>query len=118
MGIDESMITGESISVEKEIGEEVIGGTILISGNIKVKANRVGKDTLLSNIIDLVKDVQNNKPKIQKLGDKISSYFVPIVVFISVITFLLSYFVFKIEIVDSLLRSIAVLVISCPCARG
>ncbi len=116
--IDESMITGESISVEKEIGEEVIGGTILISGNIKVKANRVGKDTLLSNIIDLVKDAQNNKPNIQKLGDKISSYFVPIVVFISFITFLLAYFVFKIEIVDSLLRSIAVLVISCPCAMG
>ena len=116
--IDESMITGESISVEKEIGEQVIGGTILISGNIKVKANRVGKDTLLSNIIDLVKDAQNNKPKIQKLGDKISSYFVPVVVFISIITFLLSYFVFKIEIVDSLLRSIAVLVISCPCAMG
>ena len=62
-----------------------------------------------------MKDAQNNKPKIQKLGDKISSYFVPVVVFISIITFLLSYFVFNIEIVDSLLRSIAVLVISCPC---
>ena len=118
VSIDESMITGESLSVEKEIGEQVIGGTILISGNIKVKANRVGKDTILSNIIDLVKDAQNNKPKIQKLGDKISSYFVPVVVIISIITFLLSYFVFKIEIVDSLLRSIAVLVISCPCAMG
>ena len=82
------------------------------------KAIRVGKDTILSNIIDLVKDAQNNKPNIQKLGDKISSFFVPLVVFISILTFLLSYFVFNIETVDSLLRSIAVLVISCPCAMG
>ena len=116
--IDESMITGESIPVVKNENDNVIGGTILLSGNIRVKATNVGSDTLLSQIIELVKDAQNNKPKIQKLGDKVSSIFVPIVLVISLFTFLFSYFVFDITLVDSFLRSIAVLVISCPCAMG
>ena len=116
--IDESMITGESLPVYKELNNEVIGGTIVVSGNMKVKATNVGSDTLLSNIIELVKDAQNNKPNIQKLGDKVSSIFVPVVLLISITTFLLSYFVFDITLVDSFLRSIAVLVISCPCAMG
>ena len=116
--VDESMITGESIPITKTINNDVIGGTILQSGNIKVRATNVGSDTLLSNIIELVKDAQNHKPQIQKLGDKISSIFVPVVLVISLSTFILSYYVFNIEIVDSFLRSIAVLVISCPCAMG
>ena len=116
--VDESMITGESIDVVKEIKSEVIGGTIITSGNLRIKATNVGNDTLLSNIIELVKEAQNSKPQIQKLGDKISSIFVPVVLVISLSTFLLSYFIFNIELVDSFLRSIAVLVISCPCAMG
>ncbi|MBT6808845.1 MAG: cadmium-translocating P-type ATPase, partial [Flavobacteriales bacterium] len=116
--VDESMITGESIDVVKEIKSEVIGGTIITSGNLRIKATNIGNDTLLSNIIELVKEAQNNKPQIQKLGDKISSIFVPVVLVISLSTFLLSYFIFNIELVDSFLRSIAVLVISCPCAMG
>ena len=116
--VDESMITGESIDVVKEIKSEVIGGTIITSGNLRIKATNVGNDTLLSNIIELVKEAQNSKPQIRKLGDKISSIFVPVVLAISLSTFLLSYFIFNIELVDSFLRSIAVLVISCPCAMG
>ena len=116
--IDESMITGESIPVNKELNNEVIGGTIVISGNLKIKAKNVGSDTLLSNIIELVKDAQNNKPDIQKLGDKVSSIFVPVVLVISLFTFLFSHYIFSISLVDSFLRSIAVLVISCPCAMG
>ena len=88
--VDESMITGESIPVAKIINNNVIGGTILQSGNIKVRATNVGSDTLLSNIIELVKDAQNHKPKIQKLGDKISSIFVPLVLIISLLTYFIS----------------------------
>ncbi len=116
--IDESMITGESLGVIKESGHEVIGGTILISGNIKIRATKVGADTLLSNIIELVKDSQKNKPEIQKLGDKISSIFVPFVLLVSTCTFIISFYFLNIELVDSFLRAIAVLVISCPCAMG
>lgn len=123
--VDESMITGESVPVLKTKGNKVIGGTILISGNIKIIATNVGSDTLLSNIIDLVKNAQNNKPSIQKLGDKVSSIFVPIVLGIALITFIISFYFFPETtrlsdnpLIDSLLRAIAVLVISCPCAMG
>ena len=110
------MITGESFPVNKEVGNEVIGGTIT-NGSVKIKASKVKDETLLSQIISLVKNAQNNKPNIQKLGDKISAYFVPIVIGISILTFL-GYLYFGINFQDALLRSIAVLVISCPCAMG
>jgi P-type Cu+ transporter len=121
--VDESMITGESIPITKTINNDVIGGTILQSGNIKVRATNVGSDTLLSNIIELVKDAQNHKPQIQKLGDKISSIFVPLVLTISLITYFVSplitsYLGVDSPINDPFLRAIAVLVISCPCAMG
>ena len=116
--VDESTITGESIPIDKSVDDHVIGGTILLSGSIKIKAKKVGKDTLLSNIIGLVKNAQNNQPKIQKIGDKVSAFFIPFVILISILTFIFSYYVFNIEFVDSMLRSIAVLVISCPCAMG
>ena len=112
------MITGESFPVNKEVGNEVIGGTIITNGSVKIKASKVKDETLLSQIISLVKNAQNNKPNIQKLGDKISAYFVPIVIGISILTFLLGYLYFGINFQDALLRSIAVLVISCPCAMG
>ena len=116
--VDESMITGESMPVNKKVGDEVIGGTIITDGSIKIKALKIGDDTLLSQIIDLVKNAQNNKPNIQKLGDRVSAVFVPVVISISILTFLLSHFYFEISVQDALLRSIAVLVISCPCAMG
>ena len=116
--IDESMITGESIPIDKTTGDEVIGGTIITDGNLKIKATKIGDDTLLSQIIELVKNAQNNKPNIQKLGDQVSAVFVPVVLTISLATFFIGHYFFNIEIQDAFLRSIAVLVISCPCAMG
>ena len=124
--IDESMITGESVPTNKNRDDDVIGGTIISEGNVKIRASKVGNDTLLSQIIELVKNAQNNKPNIQKLGDKVSSIFVPIVLLISLITFLVSFYIFpdttsnlsEDNLIDSILRAISVLVISCPCAMG
>ena len=116
--IDESMITGESIPVEKFNANNVIGGTILVNGNIRIRTEAIGKDTVLSKIIELVKKAQQNKPEIQKLGDRISAIFVPVVLSISIITFILSFFILNISATEAMLRSIAVLVVSCPCAMG
>ena len=116
--IDESMITGESMPVNKNMGDEVIGGTIVIEGSLKIKATKVGDDTLLSQIIELVKNAQNNKPNIQKLGDQVSAVFVPVVLIISIATFFIGHYLFHIDMQDAFLRAIAVLVISCPCAMG
>ena len=112
------MITGESESISKGENLNVIGGTILIDGNVRMKAQKVGEDTVLSQIIKLVKQAQNDKPNIQRLGDKVSSIFVPIVLVISLLTFIVSHYIFAISMTDAIMRSIAVLVISCPCAMG
>ena len=114
--IDESMITGESLPVSKEINSQVIGGTIITSGSIKITATSIGKNTVLSQIIELVKNAQKDQPNIQKFGDKVSSVFVPIVILISIITFFISFYFFDIS--EAFFRSIAVLVVSCPCAMG
>ena len=116
--IDESMITGESIPIDKTKGDEVIGGTIITTGNLKIQATKIGDETLLSQIIELVKNAQNNKPNIQKIGDQVSAIFVPVVLTISLATFFIGHYFFNIELQDAFLRSIAVLVISCPCAMG
>ena len=116
--IDESMISGESMPVEKSLKSKVIGGTILMQGNIKMIAEKVGKDTVLSQIIELVKNAQQKKPEIQKLGDKVSAVFVPIVVLIALSTFLAWHFIFDATFQQAMMNSIAVLVISCPCAMG
>ena len=121
--IDESMITGESIPVEKAINHKVIGGTIVVSGNLRMRAESVGDETLLAKIIELVKKAQQAKPDIQKLGDKISAIFVPVVLGISILTFCVNYFFVDFaagvdSLQESIMRSIAVLVISCPCAMG
>ena len=113
--IDESMITGESLPISKSINSEVIGGTLITSGSIKISVTKIGENTVLSQIIELVKNAQRDQPEIQKFGDKVSSIFVPIVILISIMTFIISHYLFNISSVDAFLRSIAVLVVSCPC---
>ncbi len=116
--MDESMLTGESIPIPKEVGQEVIGGSTLLSGSLQVEATAVGKNTVLEQMVELVKTAQQDKPPIQQLADRISAIFVPTVLLISLLTFTISYFLFDISSGDSLLRAIAVLVVSCPCAMG
>lgn len=116
--IDESMITGESIPVDKEAGDPVVGATINRSGSIKIRTTKTGKDSVLSGIIKLVEDAQGVKPPIQRLADTISNYFVPTVVFITILTFIIWYFVLNSTFVFAFTAAIAVLVIACPCALG
>ena len=116
--IDEKVVTGESFPVGKGMGDEVIGATINQEGLIKFKATKVGKDTLLYQIIRMVEEAQATRAPIQNLVDKISEYFVPAVIVLSIITFVLWYFVFAFPFRAGLLRMIALLVISCPCAMG
>ncbi|RFS19015.1 cadmium-translocating P-type ATPase [Chitinophaga silvatica] len=116
--VNESMISGESAPVAKSINDKVIGGTLLEEGSIKMFVTATGKDTVLSYIIELVKQAQADKPPMQKLADKISSIFVPLVLSISLVTFLGWYFIGQIPFSSAMMRSIAVLVISCPCAMG
>ena len=111
-------MTGESQERNKKIGEEVTGGTILTGGSIQIKATKVGNDTALAKIIDLVKQAQQQKPKIQRLADKISAIFVPTVITIALLTFFLSHYQFDVPFQKALLNSIAVLVVACPCAMG
>ncbi|NLB17998.1 MAG: copper-translocating P-type ATPase, partial [Syntrophomonadaceae bacterium] len=116
--IDESMLTGESITVDKGVGDAVIGATINRSGSIKVKITKTGKDTVLAGIIKMVEDAQGVKPPIQRLADLIANYFVPAVVIISAITFSVWYFLLDSTFVFAFTAAIAVLVIACPCALG
>lgn len=117
--IDESMVTGESIPVEKKVGDFVIGSTINKFGFIKIQATKVGADTLLSQIINTVEKAQGSKAPIQRIADKIAGIFVPIVLGISLLTFLLWYFVIdSFHLAVAIQNTIAVLVIACPCALG
>ena len=117
--IDESMITGESIPVEKEAGDEVIGATINKTGGFQFEATKVGKDTTLAQIIRLVEEAQGSKAPIQRLADVIASYFVPIVIGIAIVTFIVWYFVGPAPALTfALLNFVAVLIIACPCALG
>jgi Cu+-exporting ATPase len=117
--IDESMVTGESIPVEKGEGNEVIGATINKTGSFQFKATRIGQDTTLARIIRLVEEAQGSKAPIQRLADVIASYFVPVVIGIAVITFIIWYFVGPPPALTfAFLNFIAVLIIACPCALG
>jgi len=116
--VDESMLTGESIPVDKKIGDEVIGATINKNGRIVFEATKVGKDTALAQIIKVVEDAQGSKAPIQRFVDKISAVFVPIVVVISIVSFIIWYLVIGVSFPIALAASIAVLVIACPCALG
>ncbi len=117
--IDEKVVTGESFPVSRTVGDPVIGATINQEGLIRIKAEKIGKDTLLYQIIRMVEEAQARKAPIQDLVDKISEYFVPAVVFLSVLTFCVWYFIFvPDQLRPALTKMIAVLVISCPCAMG
>ena len=116
--VSEALLTGESKPVKKQKKDTLIGGSLLTDGNVKAQVTAVGNDTVLSNILNLVKQAQGEKPPVQQLADKISAVFVPVVISIAMLTFLLNYFAFSVSVTASLMRSIAVLVISCPCAMG
>src|SRR3989344_1959447 len=116
--IDESMITGESIPVEKKKGSLIYSGTINKLGSFRFKATKIGENTTLARIVKLVEDAQGRKAPIQRFADVISSYFVPIVILISIITFLSWYLIFNEPISFALIMAVAVLVIACPCALG
>ncbi|MFH0752151.1 MAG: heavy metal translocating P-type ATPase [archaeon] len=116
--VDESMVTGESIPVEKKKGDKVIGATINKHGSFKFRAEKVGVDTTLAHIIRLIEDAQSNKAPIQRFADVVSAYFVPIVILIAISTFTMWFFVAGREFSFALLASVAVLVIACPCALG
>jgi Cu+-exporting ATPase len=117
--VDESMLTGESLPVEKATGDQVIGGTLNRLGTFLFRATRVGKDTALAHIVKLVQEAQGSKAPIQRLADEISSYFVPIVLALSALTFAVWYF-FGPEprVTFALVSLISVLIIACPCALG
>ncbi len=116
--VDESMITGESRYIKKEIDSEVIGATVNQTGLVNIVAEKIGKDTLLFQIIDFVKEAQSKKAAKQLLADKVSNYFVPIVVLIATGAFLYWYFIAQIGLEQSLLVFTSIVVISCPCALG
>jgi len=117
--IDESMVTGESLPVEKKEGDEVIGATINKTGSFQFEANRVGRDTTLARIVRLVEEAQGSKAPIQRLADVIASYFVPVVIGIAIITFSVWYFFGPSpSLTYAFLNFIAVLIIACPCALG
>ncbi len=116
--VDESMVTGESLPVEKHAGDAVIGSTINGSGSFTFTATKVGSETLLAGIIKLVEQAQASKAPIQRFADRVSAYFVPAVIAIALITFISWYFLAGEPFVESLLAFVAVLVIACPCALG
>jgi Cu+-exporting ATPase len=123
--VDESMLTGESLPVEKLIGNEVVGGTVNKQGVLKFEATRIGKDTALSQIIRLVEQAQGSKPPIQRIADRVSAIFVPVVVGIALVTFLVWLLFVQTSPVAgtsifarAMLNAVAVLLIACPCAMG
>lgn len=116
--VDERAITGESLPAQKGAGDAVVGGTILLDGTALIRATTVGEKSALANIVRLVRQAQGSKPPLQKLADRISAVFVPAVLGIAAVTFLVNFFLLNHLFAESMARAIAVLVISCPCAMG
>jgi len=116
--VDESMLTGESLPVEKGPGDEVVGATLNQDGALRMRATRVGRDTALSNIVRLVQEAQGSKAPIQALADRVAAVFVPVVLVVAVGTFLVWWLVVGAGFTPALIRLVAVLVIACPCALG
>src|SRR5689334_11931873 len=115
--VNEAIVTGESLPVHKYAKDKLIGGSLVQDGTVKAQVTAVGNDTVLSGIINLVKQAQGDKPPVQQLADKISAIFVPVVIGIAVVTLAVNWMIIK-DFTPALMRSIAVLVIACPCAMG
>ncbi len=116
--VDESAITGEPIPVLKDVGKNVVGGTINKNGALKFKAARIGKDTVLAQIISLVESAQGSKPPVQRIADKAVTYFIPTILTIAIVSFILWYFVFGSTLLFGVTVLISILVVACPCALG
>ena len=116
--VDESMMTGESLPVTKQTGDEVIGGSINKQGRLKFEAKRVGAETALAQIVRLVEEAQGSRAPIQRLADQVAGVFVPIVLLIALVTFLIWWVVVDLGLTAAMIRMVAVLVIACPCALG
>ncbi|KRK97574.1 P-ATPase superfamily P-type ATPase copper transporter [Secundilactobacillus odoratitofui DSM 19909 = JCM 15043] len=116
--VDESMVTGESMPVEKKSGDRVIGSTINSNGTFTFRAEKIGRDTMLSQIVELVKKAQTSHAPIQKLTDKVSDIFVPVVLIIAILTFLVWYVFLGASVANALIFAVSVVVIACPCALG
>ena len=116
--VDEAVITGESLPAQKEPGSRVVGGTTVIGGSIRVKALAVGEKTVVAEMVRLVKKAQADPPRIQRIGDRVSAVFVPVVLAIAALTFGVSFFALDVGFQAALLRAVAVLVVACPCAMG
>ncbi|MBD2316513.1 heavy metal translocating P-type ATPase [Phormidium tenue] len=115
--IDEAMVTGESVAVKKQVGDEVIGATINKTGSFKFRATRIGKDTFLAQIVKLVQQAQGSKAPIQRLADRVTGFFVPIVIAIAISTFIIWYN-FMGNVTLAVITTVGVLIIACPCALG
>jgi Cu+-exporting ATPase len=115
--IDEAMVTGESVPVKKQPGDEVIGATINKTGSFKFRATRVGKDTFLAQIVKLVQQAQGSKAPIQRLADQVTGWFVPVVIAIAIATFIIWYNIMG-NVTMALITTVGVLIIACPCALG
>ncbi|WP_084790393.1 cation-translocating P-type ATPase [Methanosphaera sp. WGK6] len=116
--VDESLVTGESKPVQKEVGDNVIGGSINKDGSFKIRVTNTGDKTVLSQIISMVQDAQNSSPPIQKLADKAVTLFIPVILIIAIITFIIWYGVFGSPFLYSLSIFISIVVVACPCALG
>ncbi|MEM2900312.1 MAG: copper-translocating P-type ATPase, partial [Thermoplasmata archaeon] len=116
--VDESPITGENVPIEKKKGDEVIGGTLNRTGSIQVLAGKVGEETVISQIVRLVEEAQASKAKVQRIADRVVTYFIPSVLFISIFSFFVWFFLFKQSLFFSITVMMAVLIVACPCALG
>ncbi|GAB4339026.1 MAG: heavy metal translocating P-type ATPase [Leptolyngbyaceae cyanobacterium] len=115
--LDESMVTGESVPVKKQVGDQVIGATINKTGSFRFRATRIGKDTFLAQIVKLVQQAQGSKAPIQRLADRVTGWFVPVVIAIAILTFIIWFNVVG-NVTMALMTSVGVLIIACPCALG
>ena len=114
----EELLTGEAEPQPKRVGDKLLTGSVMTSGNVKMKVTASGDETVLASIVQLVNNTKSAKPAIQRLADKITTVFVPVVLGIALVTFVVNYFVIDIALSESVMRAVAVLVISCPCAMG
>jgi len=118
LAVDESMITGETVPVMRGVGQNVVGGTVVANGIAIVQLTQVGSRTVLAGIIDMVRRAQQSRPPIQRLGDRVSAVFVPVVLGIAAVTAVVAHFGFGVAWATAIMQGVAVLVVSCPCAMG